>query len=503
MANYMSDARGFLQSTPVPVQTTQKASLSSPEALYDVAKGKEQGMVNSAPNSYMDDSALSGVDPSTVNKDWVDGYLASKDSKRSDAELGMKQEAMSYMRTDREKKRMIDDGMVVAAQKGGFNGVIDYLETADPDRAQTFTDAKLDLDRKMMQNDMYKTLAPIEKAKALMEGYGAMGKMGFALLKAPENERQSMYKTMLPMLKAINPDAPNSLNQDSVNMFQLAISQATPENQMFGIETGIKNLKGKVGDAIVGKAYLLKQGFSPDSPEVMAYDKQLIGNSVDQEKLELSKARLELQKEQSAQGRVNTAKTAFLKIQNELIESEKTFNNFNTLYKDPARGKQGYANAVTQTVKASGDTRPSDKDKEPINDGAGPLAAVWKGTLGVFGKHPGGIDQEWDGLKNIQQGYYDANKIAYEKKINAWAEASRAANVPEADIQDMLKDVHISTNQQKHEAVAATLDPKSIEYLDVRKKQAIDSGKYDPQQIEMAYQLSLKKIQQQQGGPQQ
>lgn len=259
MAGYLNPQQNWdnmMGSTPGVVQGISTSTQANPiptnlptKDLYGLASQAESGFVQTAPQGYLDPNAPINA-PAGAGEGWVKGYLAKQELNRQNAVLGMEQEKQGWSRTDREKRRMIDDGMSQAAQNGGYNGVIDYLKTADPDRAVEFENKKLDLDQKIMKNDVMQTLLPTEKAKAMAEGYGVLGKMGFALLKAPAEDRDNMYQTMLPIIKQVNPQAPSSLNQNAVDMFALGIAQSTDENQLYGYNKQQTQMQGDLGKAI-------------------------------------------------------------------------------------------------------------------------------------------------------------------------------------------------------------------------------------------------------------
>lgn len=164
-----------------------------------------------------------------------EGYLglAGNKDKREERYLNMDEEKFSWDRDDRNKSLDMEKGMTDAMQMGGYNGVIDFLKTADPKKAMEFTNAKLDLDQKMMKSDVMAALVPTQKAAAMAEGYNIIGKMGVAILRAPERDRDAMYKNILPILKQVNPEAPDTLNDDAVAMFQLGGAQAMPASTLF------------------------------------------------------------------------------------------------------------------------------------------------------------------------------------------------------------------------------------------------------------------------------
>lgn len=188
------------------------------------------------------------------NYGWMQGILTAKDLQlklnedtraqgmldianhadtREERTSQIEAEAFDWKRQDHNKQQFIDDGMAQAFQQGGYSAVIDFLGNNDPERALDFTKKKLALDKSIMTNDVMRTIVPTAQAQAMVEGYNVLGKMGTALLQAPEQDRANMYAQMLPIVKTVNPDAPDSLDDNATSMFMLAAAQAMPANLLY------------------------------------------------------------------------------------------------------------------------------------------------------------------------------------------------------------------------------------------------------------------------------
>lgn len=199
-------------------------------------------------------SALPTPPGGTPNYGWMQGILTAKDLQlrqnedtraqgmldianhadtRQERTSQLEVEAFDWKRQDRNQEQFIDQGMAQAFQQGGYSAVIDFLGANDPERALEFTNKKLALDRSIMSNDVMRTTVPTAQAQAMVEGYNVLGKMGTALLQAPEKDRANMYAQMLPIVKTVNPDAPDSLDDNATSMFMLAAAQAMPANQLY------------------------------------------------------------------------------------------------------------------------------------------------------------------------------------------------------------------------------------------------------------------------------
>lgn len=185
-----------------------------------------------APQSNQLMQALANTPKQYQNKDFLDAFYTAQQNNRANTMSSDVHETHTDQQQLFQQQQQIQQGMSQAAQTGGYSGVIDYLRTADPDRAMKFEDAKNTLDQHMMQSSVMSALLPGEKAKALAEGYGVLGKMGGAILQAKPADRQAMYDQMQPIIKTINPNAPSDV-ASAAPMFMLANAQADPNNNQY------------------------------------------------------------------------------------------------------------------------------------------------------------------------------------------------------------------------------------------------------------------------------
>lgn len=256
------------------------------------------------------------LDTKALGPGFVKGYLASQDNRRSDqgevrAEkaTAMAQDQSNAMleehgwkREAKQKEDLIQAGMSDAAQSGGYEAVVDFLKTADPERAMLFDTKKQELDRSIMGTQVMQAVGQKDMVNARVEAYGALGKMGTALLNAKEGDRAAMYQTMLPMVKAVNPDAPNSLDSNAVGMFMLAQAQATPANLLYYSHknlTGTLSTLGKIDSDIRARQ---AAGVSPDDPSLKTLldQRETYSLKKDQAVLQLNSAEIKTQSQQQS-----------------------------------------------------------------------------------------------------------------------------------------------------------------------------------------------------------
>lgn len=252
------------------------------------------------------------------------GALAAAQEARDQGTFDMQKEAFGWKRDEVEKEKALQAGMVDAAKDGGYNGVIAYLEKADPERALKFTDAKLSLDDHILTNDVAKATADYKKKELLMDSYGLLGKMGASILAAPEADRDTMYQSLLPIAQKINPQMPSDL-QSAVPIFMLSIAQSTPANQLFGAQKDVLSSQSYIGGVDVDIKDRLAKGVSIDDPGLQALmaerDRALTRNAAAQ--AQYTRAQLGVTKDQ-----MQATET----VSKNLQTASKDFTNFSDSY---------------------------------------------------------------------------------------------------------------------------------------------------------------------------
>lgn len=180
----------------------------------------------------------------------------------------MQKEAFGWKREDRERDQEILHGIAAAGQDGGYNGVIAYLKGVDPKQALKFEKEKVALDLDIMQNDTYKLAHENDKAKVMVEGYQILGKMYGAVQQAPAEEQNTVYQSMLPIIKQVNPNAPEQYDADAKAMGMLSIAQATPQNQYFADKQTVIKAQSEMGklqaDIDARRMMVISNGGDPD-----------------------------------------------------------------------------------------------------------------------------------------------------------------------------------------------------------------------------------------------
>lgn len=288
----------------------------------------------------------------TANR--ADSYLglAAEELGIKKEDLGMRKEEFGWKRNDREREEQIRSGIMSAAQDGGYEGVVDFLKGIDPERALKVHAEKLDLDTKIMKNEVLAAQAPNEINKAMVESYGILGKLGHAVLKAPEEERDAMYKQILPMVKRINPDAPDSLDNNAMGMFMLAAAQATPENQLFLGSKANLRYASQVSKASAELQSLYAEGKTAENDlQVANLESYLRQTKVKEQSSYIQMAQAEAQKNKTLQDSTESFNKTLNQASNDFNKALDSYSqvkaHMESLKKDP---NNAYSQSVVQRM---------------------------------------------------------------------------------------------------------------------------------------------------------
>lgn len=391
--------------------------------------------------------ARSGIAPQNVGPGFVEGYLKAQDNRRADAvsrradkgaelaqgEFGIKNEQMNWAREAHAKEDIIQVGMAEAGKEGGYEAVIDYLKGADPARAMEFQTAKNGLDASMMKNQVMKATVPSETAKAMAEGYGALGQMGAAVLRANPEERQGMYEAMQPMIRTINPDAPANVT-DALPMFQLAMAQSIPANLLYGAKkelSGTLSAQEKVARNIEARAAAGETVENSPAMAALVAQQNIVKERLLQTQIKVANAKVDTINKQ--QDNMSQQMAATETISKNLQTSSKDFTTFmdtftgvegalNTLQKDPTNSQAMHA-LSRSFVKSYNKGQTSETDAL-IGMSAVGMPALKKKLEG-FKTGQEVVLNEAE-IKNLANSYQQlqAEKLAYQKSVESQYEKS-------------------------------------------------------------------------------
>lgn len=209
---------------------------------------------------------------------FLDGWLkASADSRANQAQANANQSQTNENEDHSQKReqyldnRAIQLGMRQSAAAGGYSGVIDFLKSADPERAMQYQTAKDNMDQNMMKTDMMQALLPNEKAKAMVEGYGIIGKMGMAMMNAPESERDDLYQKVKPIIGTVlgQDNTPSQWGTDAAHIMMLGAAQASDANQLYKANSDATQVHSSLAMAAAEVQRLQSQGQMPGQSPVM------------------------------------------------------------------------------------------------------------------------------------------------------------------------------------------------------------------------------------------
>jgi hypothetical protein len=256
------------------------------------------------------DNQFSGALNAGYSSGLAKGMLAAKEDNREERKLGMAEEEFGWKRDAVEKEKLLQTGMAQAAQSGGYEGVIAFLQKNDPERAINFTSAKEKLDAQIMDNDVMRNIKiPSMQQDALLESYSKLGKMGAAILQAPEDQRDAVYQAMLPIAKVINPNMPDNLQQ-AAPMLLLAAAQATPTNQLFKYGQQALTHESDIGKADADYRSRKAAGVPDSDPAMVALRSKIDASSMASAEARAKLALTEngqISQQQAQEARINQA----------------------------------------------------------------------------------------------------------------------------------------------------------------------------------------------------
>jgi hypothetical protein len=263
---------------PTPTGTTQQGATTtagSPSigaTQAPVGWTPPKGYFNGSTNGALQNSL--GTNPANMSgagqEAYAKGMLAGQQFLSNKDANSRANENQTFMRQAVTKQQQIAAGMQQAAVTGGYGGVIDYLRTADPDKAMQFESNKATLDQSMLKTQSLQMMNDQQKQDALFHGYSLLGKMGATILAAPETDRDNLYQHMVPMVKAVmGPDTPSNWSAAAPN-FLLAAGQAMPDSARWAAADSAKTTAGDVETASNRLQSLANAGVAADSPQYKA-----------------------------------------------------------------------------------------------------------------------------------------------------------------------------------------------------------------------------------------
>jgi hypothetical protein len=288
------------------------------------------------PSNRPDPNKMSGI----MQGAYARGQIAGQQMINQKQAQGNANETQSFQRQEFTKQQQIAQGMQQSALKGGYGGVVNFLQTADPERAIKLQQQKAELDQSMLKTDSMAMLNDDQKKNSLFAGYGLLGKMGATLLAAPPSDRANLYQHMLPMVQAVVPDAPTSLNNDAVSMLQLGAGQAKLPSQLWAAAGDAKTSSsalGQINDDIAAGAALGKTPQNDPGQAALVAKQQaaLQDSKLKQYQVDDLKTRSAMQQAQMAKSQQDQQSAALgvvNKVQNGLNAQSKDYNDFYNNY---------------------------------------------------------------------------------------------------------------------------------------------------------------------------
>lgn len=396
----------------------------NPTDVSYLPSNNNPGLINTSPNVNLPSNGQ------PVNWSYIQGALAAKDESRKQQNMAISQQVANenaqefgWKAQDREKNQIINAGMAQAAQQGGYEGTIQYLQQADPARAQQFEYAKNQLDKQILDNQTLQNTLDTNKQKAMFESYGLLGRFGQAILNAPAKDREAMYEQMKPMIQQVVPNPPADL-QSAIPMFMLSAAQAMPASQLFAVNKEAADLKTEQGKLIddITKA---SKTYGATSDQVQLLQGKLQNNLLQDHYKQVHAATIQSQAGATVASQLNNLN---FRINKDALDVKNNYDKLSQTTDEPTSPNQSMVandlNLVMATLKMMNpNLRVNPKTFELVGDISSVPAEIVKKYNAVL---QGGVlaPEERKAFRQQAAGIYQSRMRAYDA---SQSEISRAA----------------------------------------------------------------------------
>lgn len=144
---------------------------------------------------------------------------------------------------DNYNKMQMQNGYQQAAQAGGIDGAMEFLQKNDPAKALDLQNKKQDLNNSYLQAANLKAQNQMQQMQLQQANSEFAGKAYDVILRQPEDRREDVYQKMLPLIKQHDSGAPDSFDADrAMTAVQMASEPDKPTELMKNTEY-LKGLK--------------------------------------------------------------------------------------------------------------------------------------------------------------------------------------------------------------------------------------------------------------------
>jgi len=333
--------------------------------------------------------------------------------------------------------------------------------------------------------------------------------MGYALLQAPPAAREGIYQHILPMVKQINPNAPDNV-QDAAGMFLTAVAVAAPANQLFAGNKQVLSAQSELGQLDVDIRDRMSKGLTAENdPGLAAMISKRNEASVraTQAQLNLTKAQLGISKDQiQATETINKNLQSASKDFTSFMTSWTSINSsFDELNKNPHNSvaQSMLQRKVAREFSGSGSMSEIDVSASLSSAGYDAVAKKWQSLISGRIEYLDPKEQQL--VKDILFRYKD-QKLEQQKQIESQFDDSmvnyNSAN-PNGDVIDpkaIRKPSEAFLQAQQNINDRKTAQQGQIPpALQAAAKKALESGQWTEEQVQAIVQKQMEAINQTQG----
>lgn len=290
----------------------------------------------------MADNIYSGLAQGLANGQSIkaarqDSALKQQQLQLQQQEFGLKEKEFQQnseirqMQIDEAKgQQKLKAGLNNAFSLGGYEGALDYLKANDMSMYMQVQKAKSDMDQSMITAQGLDQETKNKKVEGLRNSYTILGKMGAQLMKVDPMERAQAYQSILPAIKAIYPDAPDTWSKDAENLFTMTMGLSMPDSVLYGADKLSAKAQTDIGKISQDLNLLRTQGVPEDDPRIETLKNKLEAAHKDSERAASDKFRYAASEDAMRKEYVgmstmyNTVKDMYVNIQNYSSEKPTT-----------------------------------------------------------------------------------------------------------------------------------------------------------------------------------
>lgn len=188
------------------------------------------------------------------------GLLQQQQMELQQEQLGLQREKFELQRDAFEQQQRLQQQGQEALRTGGMGAFIQFQKATNPKLGMALEKDVAQTNKLMAETLGIQEDNKLKRLEALQGAHGMIGSFGSQLAQMPEAQRAAAYQAMLPKLKSLNPELPDSYDDAAKVMMEGHMMMALPATTIFAARQEANKLQTKVGQAISDRLKLESAG---------------------------------------------------------------------------------------------------------------------------------------------------------------------------------------------------------------------------------------------------